>query len=360
LGGAESRRRLGTAATVGRALLPIAASAAILVVLPPLWFGDSGYTTGLAVGALVFACYGVGFNLIFGSTNQLFLCVGALAGVGGYAAAILADRASLPLAAGIAVGTASAAIVGGVLSFIAVRRSLDVIFTGIVTLVFALGFSDLLAGQRDLTGGDTGRIITGAADDLADNRLGGYYLFVGVLVGFLIVFRALQLSHVGWAFRALRDDETAAELAGVDVARYRIYAAVLGSAMIGLTGGLYAYSAGFISPATYSFGEVDVSVLVLVAFGGLGTLLGPVVGAAVFAFVDQRLTSSGQTRDLIYGVFVIAIFLFFRQGFVPTLVTLVRRFWGRGSGDVAGRRPLEHTLAEEGATVAESGTRLDP
>jgi ribose/xylose/arabinose/galactoside ABC-type transport system permease subunit len=75
---------------------------------------------------------------------------------------------------------------------------------------------------------------------------------------FLLVFRALQLSHIGWAFRALRDDEVAAELAGVDVSRYRIYAATIGSAMIGLTGALFAYSSSFISPATYSFDRVDV------------------------------------------------------------------------------------------------------
>ena len=67
---------------VGWALLPIVVTAAILVILPSIWFGDSPYTTSLAVQALVFAAYGVGFNLIFGSTNQLFLCVGALAGIG--------------------------------------------------------------------------------------------------------------------------------------------------------------------------------------------------------------------------------------------------------------------------------------
>ena len=84
-----------------------------------------------------------------------------------------------------------------------------------------------------------------------------------MVVGFLLVFRALQLSHVGWAFRGLRDDEMAAELAGVDVARYRVYAATVGSAMIGLTGALYAFSSGYISPDTYSFPNVDVRVLVL-------------------------------------------------------------------------------------------------
>jgi branched-chain amino acid transport system permease protein len=146
-----------------------------------------------------------------------------------------------------------------------------------------------------------------------------------VLVVFLAVFRALQLSHVGWAFRALRDDEVAAQLAGVDIARYRIYAATVGSAMIGLTGAIYAYSSGFVSPATYSFDRVDVRVLVLVAFGGLGTLLGPVVGAAVFAVLDERLTASLELREVLYGVFLIAIFLGFRRGVVHAFAALAQR-----------------------------------
>ncbi len=318
-------RRARVVPTLSRALLPIAVTAAVLLVLPTLWFGDSPYTTGLAVEAVVFGCYAVGFNLIFGSTNQLFLCVGALAGVGGYATAILADRWSLPLAAGVALGTVIAAIVGGVLAWVAVRRSLDVIFTGVVTLVFSLAFTQLLIGQSDLTGGDTGQVLEGAAANLADDAVGGYYLFVGLLVGLLVVFRVLQLSHIGWAFRALRDDETAAQLAGVDVARYRIYAAAVGSAMIGLTGGLYAYSLGFISPVTYEFSQVDVQVLVIVAFGGLGTLLGPVVGAAAFGFLDRALTDSGQLREAYYGAFVIVIFVFLRQGVIPLLMSLARR-----------------------------------
>jgi branched-chain amino acid transport system permease protein len=277
------------------------------------------------VQALVFAAWGVGFNLIFGCTNQLFLCVGALAGIGAYGTAILADRSSLPMAAGIVVATAGAAIVGGLLSWVAVRRSLGIIFTGVVTLVFSLGFANLLLGQREWTGAETGLIVTGTRADLADDRVGAYYLFAGVLVVFLAVFRALQLSHVGWAFRALRDDEVAAQLAGVDIARYRIYAATVGSAMIGLTGAIYAYSSGFVSPATYSFDRVDVRILVLVAFGGLGTLLGPVVGAAVFAVLDERLTASLELREVLYGVFLIAIFLGFRRGVVHAFAALAQR-----------------------------------
>ena len=344
----EPGRGQRLAVFVGRTLLPIVAVAAILVVLPSVWFEDSPYTTSLAVKALVFASYGIGFNLIFGCTNQLFLCVGALAGIGGYGTAIIADRSSLPMAAAIAAGMAGAALIGALLSWIAVRRSLGVIFTGIVTLVFSLAFANFLLGQRDLTGSETGLVITGTPSGIVDDQVGGYYLFAGVVVGFLVVFRALQLSHVGWAFRGLRDDEMAAELAGVDVARYRIYAATVGSAMIGLTGALYAYSAGFVSPDTYAFQNVDVRVLVLVAFGGLGALVGPVLGAGVLAFVDERLaTAQGrflgfdviQLREALYGLFVIAIFLGVRRGVVPAVVTLARRIGGRRRRETGPPRP---------------------
>ena len=314
---------------VGRSFLPILAVTAILALLPPLWFGDSPFTTSLAVKALVFAAYGIGFNLIFGCTNQLFLCVGALAGIGGYGTAILVDRTSLPIAVGIVLGTAAAAFVGGLLSWIAVRRSLGIIFTGIVTLVFSLAFTNFLLGQRELTGSETGIVVPGAPSSLGDDRVGAYYLFAGVVVGFLVVFRILQLSHVGWAFRGLKDDETAAALAGVDVARYRVYAATVGSAMIGMSGALYAFCSGYISPDTYGFGNVDVRVLVLVAFGGLGTLLGPVVGAGVFAIVDEQLTTSLELREVLYGVFVIAIFLGFRRGVVHAVATLANRLLAR-------------------------------
>jgi branched-chain amino acid transport system permease protein len=304
----------------------VVATAVLIVVVPQVWFAGSQYTTSLAVQALILAAYAIGFNLIFGTTNQLFLCVGALAGLGGYATGILTDHASWSIWPAMIVGTVIAAAVGGVMSWVAVRRSLGVIFTGIVTLAFSLAFQDLLFGQEHLTGGSTGQVVSSAAITLSDSRLGGYYLFGAVVVAFLIIFRLLQISHIGWAFRALRDDELAAELAGVNVARYRIYAAVIGSAMIGLTGALFAYSDGFLSPPTFAFDQVDVRVLVLVVFGGLGTLLGPVIGAVVFAFLDYALVNSGQLRELLYGACLVILFLGFRNGVIQALGDLAGRF----------------------------------
>ena len=104
-----------------RAFWPIVVTGAVLALVP-LWLGDSRLMMRLAVDALVFGAYAIAFNVIFGSTNQLFLCVGALAGVGGYASAILADTAKLPMTVGLALATALATALGGLLSWIAVRR----------------------------------------------------------------------------------------------------------------------------------------------------------------------------------------------------------------------------------------------
>jgi branched-chain amino acid transport system permease protein len=304
--------------SLARAYLPIAAAGALLALVP-LWLGEERLMMRLAVDALVFGLYAVGFNVIFGSTNQLFLCVGALAGVGGYTAAILSEEASLPVAVGLVLATALATALGGLLSWVAVRRSLGVIFTGIVTLAFSLSFANLLLGQRELTGGETGLVVTAADGSFLQDRIAAYYLFLGMLVVCLALFRALQRSHIGWAFRALRDNELAAELAGVDVARYRIYAGLIGSAMLGITGAVYAHSNGFISPSTFAFGHVDVRVLVLLAFGGLGTLLGPVVGTVVFAVLDEILVDAGQLRTVLYGLLIIVLFLGFKRGVVPAV-----------------------------------------
>lgn len=315
---------------------PVMAYAPILVVgvllaLVPLFIGDSRTYMGLAMGALLFACYAAAFNVIFGSTGQLFLCVGALAGVAGYGSAILADRNGLPMVLTILIGTALAAGLGALFSWVSVRRSLDVIFTGIVTLAFSLGFGNLLLGQRDLTGGETGLVVhAGEGVTAVRGMVPSYFLFLALLLAFLALFRLLQRSHFGWAFRALRDDEMTAELAGVDVARYRIWAGFIGSAMLGLTGALWAHHEGFISPSTYAFAHVDVRTLVVLAFGGIGTMLGPVIGAVAFGIIDELLRDLGRLRIAIYGGVILALFLGFRGGVGPAVVSLYHRVRGLG------------------------------
>jgi ABC-type branched-subunit amino acid transport system permease subunit len=342
--------RIGT--PVARAYAPILI-AGVLAALLPLRYGDSRAMMGVVIGGAVFAAYAIGFNVIFGSTGQLFLCTGALAGLAGYGSAILSDRQGFPLLLAMALASIMAATAGGLLSWIAVSRSLGVIFTGIVTLAFSLSFQNLLLGQRDLTGGETGLIVDAGSDSLLGEDVAPFYVFLALVVAYLAVYRALQRSHVGWAFRALRDDEIAAELTGVDVKRYRILAGTLGSGMIGLAGALFAHSEGFISPTTFSFGEVDVLVIVMLAFGGIGSLLGPVIGAAVFTAVEEWLVSYDEYRLIVYGSVIVALFLLLPRGVVPTVERLVAlaRHRARRPGDPG---PTDHSAVASLTGIQES------
>lgn len=294
----------------------VIAATGILLALVPLWIGDSRTLMGVAVSGLLFACYAIAFNIIFGSTRQLFLAVGALAGVGGYGSAILSDRLGVPFPISMLLATALAIVIGGGFSWISVRRSLGIIFTGIVTLTFSLAFDNLILGQRSITGGENGFVVDAGSDTLLRQQIPPYYVFGSLVLIYLIGYVALHRSHIGWAFRALRDDEVAAELAGINVARYRIYAGAIGSGMIGFAGALWAHVEGFISPATFTFGNVDVPVIVMLVFGGIGTLMGPLVGAAFFTYVGEVLASFTQLRLIIEGSLLIILFLAFPQGVV--------------------------------------------
>jgi branched-chain amino acid transport system permease protein len=314
------------------AYVPIAI-AAVLLALVPLRYHESGSTMRVLTEGLLFAAYTVAFNVIFGFTGQLFLCIGALAGVGGFMSAIFADRVGLPMLASIATAVAMAASIGGLLSWVAVKRALGTIFVGIVTLAFSLSFDSLLLGRSDLFGGDAGLRVEAGSGTILRDRLPPYYLFLALVVVYLVIFRMLQRSRTGWAFRALRDDMIAAELAGVDVARYRVYAGALGSAMLGLAGALYAFAgSGLIGRSTYEFGRVDVRVIVMLAFGGIGSLLGPIVGAAAFTWLDEYLVEYREMRLMIYGFVIIALFLGFRRGVVPTVTGWFRRRGQRSAG----------------------------
>jgi branched-chain amino acid transport system permease protein len=313
--------------SVVQAYAPIAA-VGVAAALLPLRYGDSRTMMGVIIGGALFAAYVVGFNIIFGSTGQLFLCTGALAGLGGYGSALLSDRWGLPMVLAMVLAGLLSAAVGGLLSWIAVSRSLGVIFTGIVTLAFSLAFHNLLLGQRELTRGETGLVVEAGSDTFLGEQVAPYYAFVALVLAYLVVHRLLQRSRTGWAFRALRDDELAAELTGVDVKRYRVVAGALGSAMIGLAGAFYAHSEGYISPSTFAFGQVDVRVVVMLALGGIGSLLGPVIGAAAFTILDEWLVSSNEYRLVIYGAVIVVLFLGLPSGVAPTLQS-VRRRWRR-------------------------------
>ena len=224
----------------------------------------------------------------------------------------------------IPVGIVSAAILGGVFSYVSVRRGLGVIFVGIVTLVFSMIFHNLILGLRKLTNGETGIDTKGLGPGVLETGLGSYYVILGVLMVSLVLYHLLMRSRAGTAFRAIADDEFAAELAGIDVTKYKVLAASVGSALIGVIGAIYAYYGGFINPTVYALVSVDIVVLVTLLLGGMGTLLGPVLGGVLFTVLDEIVRPLGQLNVLVYGVLMIILVVTFRHGLVAVLRKLTR------------------------------------
>ncbi len=299
-------------------------AAVLLLALLPLAFGGSSYYMRLITLMLVYAIYTVAFNIVFGYTRQLFLCIGALAGLSAYVSVILTHHLGWPPWLTAPLGVAAAGLTGALFSYVAVRRGLGIIFVGIVTLVFSMIFQNLLFGLRELTNGETGLETRGIAPAFLAEALPSYYFILAVLALALLLQYLLLRSRTGQAFRAISDDDFAAELAGIDVVRYKVLAATIGSCLLGIAGVVFAYQSGFISPAVYSFVSVDIVVLVSLLLGGMGTLLGPVFGAVLFTLLDEIVRPFGHLNVLLYGIFIVVLVITFRHGIAALLDRLFR------------------------------------
>ncbi|MBI3016219.1 MAG: branched-chain amino acid ABC transporter permease, partial [Candidatus Tectomicrobia bacterium] len=178
---------------------------------------------------------------------------------------------------------------------------------------------NLILGLRELTNGETGIVTTGLGAGILERARWSYYVILAVLMFSLVLYHLLMRSRAGTAFRALTDDEFAAELVGIDVTMYKVLAASIGSALLGAVGALYAYYSGFISPTVYALVSVDIVVLVTLLLGGMGTLLGPVLGGVLFTVLDEIVRPLGRLNVLVYGALMILLFITFRQGLVAVL-----------------------------------------
>lgn len=309
----------------------------LLLALVPAAAGGSPYYMRLATLALIYMAWTVAFNLIFGHTKQLFLCLNALAGTAGYVAVVLALQLKLSPWVTVPIGVAAAAGLGALFSYVSMLRGLGVIFLGIVTLAFSLIFHNLVLGLRQFTNGETGLVTRGLGFPLLEQPVASYYIFLAALALALLVYHVLMSSKSGMAFRALSDDELTAELSGIDVTGYKVLAATVGAAILGLTGALFAFYNGIISPSVFSFVGIDIPVLIALLLGGMRTRFGPVLGAVAFALIEEAVRPFGQLTVLVYGVLLIVLFTAFREGLAPLLERASAAFRGTRAPATASR-----------------------
>lgn len=277
-----------------------------LVALAPGVVGNQ-YWLGVLVVCMYFALQAVGWNLLAGYTGQMSLAPAAFAMIGAYGTGLVAYHLDAPFWIGIPAGVIAAALLGLLLGRIALR--LRGPYLGLTTLSFAEIARLVISNSYNFTRGDLGLNVPG----LFGARLAYYYLFLGALLAVQVGVFLLLKSKVGLFLQAIRDDETAAASRGVPVVHWKVTAFALSSTICGLAGALYAHFAGLISPELGLILQTGF-VISMVVIGGMGTLIGPVLGAFLVYLFSEVVRDFGGYHLIVFALLVIVVARFFRDG----------------------------------------------
>ncbi|MBS0317836.1 MAG: branched-chain amino acid ABC transporter permease, partial [Proteobacteria bacterium] len=197
-----------------------------------------------------------------------------------------------------------------------------------------LRLSGVYLAMATLAFGEVVRIVLLNADSITGGALGlngipqltqWWHVALALVVTLLLLWR-MRVSRIGRAFEAIKEDETAAGLMGIDVAGYKMLAFVLGAAIAGLAGALNAHLTFFIGPGEYGFDRA-VEILTMAILGGIGSLTGPVLGAVILTLLPELLRALQHFRLVFNGLILVLIVLFLPRGIWDT--ERLRQWFGR-------------------------------
>ncbi len=293
----------------------------ILVATLPFWFIRSFFMLDVATLTLIFMCAAIAWNLISGYGGQLSFGHSVFFGVGAYTTVLLFIRADISPWIGLLAGGLVAVVLAVILGYPAFR--LRGIYFALVTFAATLIFEILARYFSGLTGGDVGLSVPlrrgSAASFQFENELWYYYIALALVALYFVISRAVYHSRLGFFLRSIRDDQDAAQASGVNVLRAKMVAFMLSAFLTAIAGTMYLQFVLFIDPQT-AFG-LNIAVLIALPAiaGGLGTVWGPIIGAAVLIPLQQSLNASlsGFPPGLsliLYAVVVIVIMLLDPQG----------------------------------------------
>jgi branched-chain amino acid transport system permease protein len=293
---------------------------AALIALPLVAPGYIVYNVTLF---FVFSLVAVALMILVGFTGQVSLGHAGFLAAGAYTTAYLVSVGwpfMLALVAALLVSGALGVMIG----LPALR--LEGPYLAIATLGFGLAIQQILNNWR-LVGASTGMLADRprllGVDFFGDTP---FYFFTLVIVGFFVwIAFNLKRSHVGRAFVAIRDAELAAQMSGVNLARFKTLAFALSAAMTGVAGGLYGALLGYITPESFNL-ILSVKFLLMIVVGGLGFLPGAILGAAFITALEVVLSAQQNRSQLLFGAVVILIMLLEPRGLYGRWQK-VRRYW---------------------------------
>ncbi|MFD0818388.1 branched-chain amino acid ABC transporter permease [Micromonospora zhanjiangensis] len=324
-GSAPARPRSVTAA-VGAAPAWVRYALLALGLAVALYLPNGLYPT-VAVDILCWSLFAVAVDLLLGFTGLMSFGHAAFWGASAYATGLVATRAGAPFPVAVLAGAVLAALLAVPIGYLAVRRT--GIYFAMVTLAFAQMVYYVANEWSSLTGGENG--LQGVPRELAGLDLSDeyYFYYAALPIVLLGLFAAWRIVHspFGRVLVGIRDNPARARALGYPVHRYKLIAFVLSAFLAGLGGGLFAIGHMFVSLDVLHWTTSGKAVIVVV-LGGIGTLWGGLVGAAILVRLEDWLSFSGfESVGLVTGGIFVLVVLLFRRGVWGTVAALANRWW---------------------------------
>lgn len=277
----------------------------IAILLLPMYVPEH-----LVYVATVIAIYAIGIlgqNLLIGYTGQIsfaqagFFCIGAFAFGHLY-------WAGVPWPAGLLLAGTITGLIGIPVGFPSLR--LKGPYLAIATMGFGIAVYQIFVNSKWLSGGRMGLMIKKLEPMFGLSQVNTYfYINLLIAAAFTLVTYNIVSSYMGRAFIAIRDNDIAAEILGVNLTRYKLLAFAVSSFYVGVQGGLYALFLGYLEPNMFTFMET-ITFLVAVIVGGLASVEGAIMGAAFVILIPHFFSDLKEMIPVVYGVTIIVILIF--------------------------------------------------
>ena len=312
------------------AILAVIAIAAVL----PLLLSPTGYWIRVLTFTLLFAAMAQVWNIIGGLANQTSLGHAAFFGIGAYTSTILVLKFGISPWIGMFAG----GFLGGIAALIIAvpTMRLQGHYFALATLAFGEVMRVIANVWSSLTGGPVGLSVPFVPPSIAaysfKQLLPHAYIALIALIIVTFIFEAIRRSAMGYRLRAIKENPAAAEVIGIDTTKVKLQTAVISGVLMAMLGTLYAQVAVFFDPDTvFSAASISIRVALIAILGGVGTAIGPILGALFIIPVEELMNdlfSSGAAglSQLIFGVILIAVILWRPRGFITVFDSLMARF----------------------------------
>ena len=295
---------------------------ATLVALP--WIESDKFVLHILSLVAIASIVAMGLQVLLGCSGQLSIGQAAFYGIGAYTSALLTAQLGVPFPLALLGAGAAAALAS--LLMVPITR-----LTGAYLAVATLGFSIIvylfIKNEEWLTGGSYGFISIPRAELLGyvlRDPMYSYYLNIGVAAIVYATFARIDGSRFGRAINAIRQDVDAARASGIGVTLLKSQCFVIAAFVAGLAGSLYAHEVRYLAPNDFTFWK-SIEILIMVVIGGVGSLPGAILGAAVVVGLPEYLREIGDYRMLVFGAILMATMLFGEGGLAGMCTILARR-----------------------------------